>query len=598
MAKILRNREPADVKRHQTRRAVADAEKAYTARCREAEQHLEAAERAQAKRVRDAQKALERAEQAYDARRLNAERAVHNARAGEVEAAIAKVRLYPDRLEAPDGTVKLSSAVRATVEATGAKTEKADSRETLLLLDTPSYDAVIQIAPDSTTMARAFAAKVNTAGKNADARHKAHAAAIEAAEAALERARSDQTAIEEARAALATAEADTESIARAAEAADIAKADTSDLDAARSQLHELDPDASVRTTEDLQRKSRGMAIGRFWRRRSIWAKIAIVIALVLIALTALGAVLGDPEDGNVAASQAAADQPDQRVELTVDAPSSPTVTVRADEQEVAGRVTEGSAVEINGEDVPVVNGAYRTVVPLEAGQNVLTLRATKPGSLQRDMTLTITRELPTLTLRIDSPSSSLTDVRVPRYDIKGVATRGSIVRLNGQRLKLRGIQFRATVGLSQGRNEFQIEAVKKGHETNQANFDIVRRLSAAEVAAKQANARQQFINQSRTIPYNQLIKNPDAYVGTKVKYYGEILQIQESGGGGFMLLYVTNLGYDIWSEQIWVNYRGHVRGAQGDQLTVYGIVTGSQSYETQIGGETFVPEVEARYIVE
>jgi len=92
--------------------------------------------------------------------------------------------------------------------------------------------------------------------------------------------------------------------------------------------------------------------------------------------------------------------------------------------------------------------------------------------------------------------------------------------------------------------------------------------------------------------------NPDRYAGRKVKFYGEILQVQESGGVGIMLLYVTDLGYDIWTDQIWVDYLGHVKGVEGDQLTVYGLVTGTKSYETQIGGETYVPEVLAVYIDE
>jgi hypothetical protein len=86
-------------------------------------------------------------------------------------------------------------------------------------------------------------------------------------------------------------------------------------------------------------------------------------------------------------------------------------------------------------------------------------------------------------------------------------------------------------------------------------------------------------------------------VGTKVKYYGQIFQIQEDPlGGGIVLLSVTDEGYGFWTDEIWVNYNGKIQGAEEDFLTVYGIVVGSKSFETQIGGERYVPEINAKYI--
>ncbi len=61
---------------------------------------------------------------------------------------------------------------------------------------------------------------------------------------------------------------------------------------------------------------------------------------------------------------------------------------------------------------------------------------------------------------------------------------------------------------------------------------------------------------------------------------------------------MTDEGYGIWADQVWVNYDGSVQGAEDDFVTVYGVVKGSRSYETQIGGERYVPEIDARYIEE
>lgn len=102
-----------------------------------------------------------------------------------------------------------------------------------------------------------------------------------------------------------------------------------------------------------------------------------------------------------------------------------------------------------------------------------------------------------------------------------------------------------------------------------------------------------------TIPYNQLKKNADRYRGEKVVYRGQIFQIQESNyGGGIMLLSVTDEGYGFWDDNIWVNYNGHIRSAEDDIITVYGTITGSKTYETQIGGSTYVPKLRAKYIDE
>ena len=65
-----------------------------------------------------------------------------------------------------------------------------------------------------------------------------------------------------------------------------------------------------------------------------------------------------------------------------------------------------------------------------------------------------------------------------------------------------------------------------------------------------------------------------------------------------MLLSTTDEGYDIWTDEIWVNYTTAVKGAKGDQVTVYGVVKGQKSYDTQISGSNTVPEIQARYMVE
>jgi hypothetical protein len=158
-----------------------------------------------------------------------------------------------------------------------------------------------------------------------------------------------------------------------------------------------------------------------------------------------------------------------------------------------------------------------------------------------------------------------------------------------------------------GENNIDLTADWPGADASDTvTITFVRKLSPAELAAlreKRAAERearkQAFINSAQTIDYDQLIKSPEQYTGTKVQYYGQIFQIQEDPlGGGVLLLSVTDEGYGLWTDEVWVNYNGKVQGAEEDLLTVYGIVRGSKSYETQIGGERYVPEIDAKYIVE
>lgn len=108
----------------------------------------------------------------------------------------------------------------------------------------------------------------------------------------------------------------------------------------------------------------------------------------------------------------------------------------------------------------------------------------------------------------------------------------------------------------------------------------------------------EFREDATTIDYGQLIKNPSAYKGEKVVYTGQVLQIQEEGGFGFMLLSVTDEGYGFWTNNIWVEFEQRTGIAEEDIITVYGTIIGSEEYETQAGGSTYVPKMRAKYIEE
>ena len=216
-------------------------------------------------------------------------------------------------------------------------------------------------------------------------------------------------------------------------------------------------------------------------------------------------------------------------------------------------------------------------------------------------------------LSISSPDDGA-EVQRARVRLRGTAEPGAEVRVDGEAVDVeRDGAWSQQIPLRLGQQVVDVEASKDGREDATRPIRITRRRSRAELAALRqrrvearerriavrAQAEANFKAAASAVPYKQLEKNANRYKGTKVVYRGQIFQIQESdGGGGILLLSVTDDGYGFWDDHIWVDYDGHVKGAEDDIITVYGTVTGSKSYETQIGGETYVPRMRAKYVAE
>ncbi|MDQ5820895.1 MAG: hypothetical protein M3540_05600 [Actinomycetota bacterium] len=580
----------------EARERLAAAEREYEARVRQARELFGQTEREHDRSLKEAEDHLKDAVRNHDRSLRDATGDLAAAQTGQLLGSYGNVRLYSNRLETPDGTVEISPAVRATVETSGAKSDKADTREVLLLLDTPRFDSVIRGHPGDATPVREFAAKINTAAKNAAERTQSYEQTLANAQQRFDDVNADRGAIEAAQAAVDAVRSDTGAVEAAARELEAARSETSALDSRRSELTALDPKAKVKKVEDRASRERSIPGLAWWGRRGWPAKIALIVAAIFVALITLGAILGPdtPEEDRVAATTAPVAPPG--ADLVIESGSGP-ITVRRETYAIEGSAARGAVVSIGGTPVGLSGGRFAKTVRLRVGRNTIRILAVK-GSIRETAEVLIDRRPPFVSLAISQPNTGDV-VTAPTVSIAGTATSRATVVVRGQPVSLSGTRFRTDVSLSPGRNSFLVVARKPGFAPRAQQIVVTRRLSPAEIAAQQAQRRQRFIDSTVTIPYKQLIKDPESYSGTKVRYYGEILQIQESGGaGGIILLYVTDLGYDIWSDQVWVNYTGHVRGGEGDKLTVYGVVVGTKSYDTQIGGTTYVPEIDATYIVE
>ena len=163
--------------------------------------------------------------------------------------------------------------------------------------------------------------------------------------------------------------------------------------------------------------------------------------------------------------------------------------------------------------------------------------------------------------------------------LRGTVTAGATVTVNRSPARVRGGRWSKRVQLHDigTSTPFQVDAAKLGYQSSVESPYLTRELSAteraaraaakrareqkaaAERAARQAAKRQNFIASAVTIPYNQLIKDPESYAGRHVAYTGQISRSARMGSGSCA---VTDEGYGIWSDNIWVNYDGAVREAR------------------------------------
>lgn len=216
------------------------------------------------------------------------------------------------------------------------------------------------------------------------------------------------------------------------------------------------------------------------------------------------------------------------------------------------------------------------------------------------------KPMPEVRVEVNKPQDGA-HVTVDEFTVRGSVTAGARVRVAGHSAHVHGHRFSASVRIhGRGDHDISIHARKAGWRSSAASISVTRVLSATELAAiaerrrlRAQQAEAAFKADAVTIPYNQLHKDAARYRGQKVVYRGQILQIQEEEGlGGIMLLSVTDEGYGIWDDNVWVDYDHSIKSAEDDVITVYGVVRGSKSYETQIGGETYVPRITAKYIDE
>lgn len=146
--------------------------------------------------------------------------------------------------------------------------------------------------------------------------------------------------------------------------------------------------------------------------------------------------------------------------------------------------------------------------------------------------------------------------------------------------------------------EAQAEAEKIAQEEKEAaekaakEEEEAERKKLEEEAAKLEAEKNDPSTYDTGITYDNLARNPDDYIGDKVKFYGRIIQVMESDDGSYTQYrfaidgdYDTVAYIEISKDQL------SSRLLEDDMVTIYGESYGTISYESTLGGNITVPAI-------
>ncbi|MBO9599486.1 MAG: zinc ribbon domain-containing protein [Cohnella sp.] len=106
---------------------------------------------------------------------------------------------------------------------------------------------------------------------------------------------------------------------------------------------------------------------------------------------------------------------------------------------------------------------------------------------------------------------------------------------------------------------------------------------------------EQFQAEAASYPYKELARNPKEHMDKKVVYRGEVIQVMESGNNIVYRINVTKseFGYD---DTVYVTYKrgkDEPRILEDDIVTFWGESKGLKSYQSTLGGQITIPQVNA-----
>lgn len=113
-------------------------------------------------------------------------------------------------------------------------------------------------------------------------------------------------------------------------------------------------------------------------------------------------------------------------------------------------------------------------------------------------------------------------------------------------------------------------------------------LTSTPPIAKPAVNVDQLKSDAVTPKYDDLARYPDQYRGRHLVFTGEVVQVVDN----VLRVNITDKGYDIWTDTIWVNLHTTDKILENDIIKVWGIGQGEIKYTTVMKAELTIPQVD------
>ena len=109
---------------------------------------------------------------------------------------------------------------------------------------------------------------------------------------------------------------------------------------------------------------------------------------------------------------------------------------------------------------------------------------------------------------------------------------------------------------------------------------------------------QEYRNKCQVYAYDEIARYPDKYEKSLAKFTGEVVQVMRDGDNLQMRVDVTKNEYDFYEDTVYVYYTisNNVNVLEGDIITMYGELRGTQTYESVLGAEISIPRIYVQYI--
>ena len=151
------------------------------------------------------------------------------------------------------------------------------------------------------------------------------------------------------------------------------------------------------------------------------------------------------------------------------------------------------------------------------------------------------------------------------------------------------------------------EAQRKAEEVaaTEAAAQAKKEAEKAAAEAKKAEEESTYKASCESIAYKDIARNPDNYIGKKVKFTGQVVQVQEdyslfgSSKSITIRLAVTKGTYGFWDDYVYCTYTysdGESKILEEDIITIYGECKGDTSYISVLGSSVTLPEVAIKYL--